>query len=128
MDALPIAESPDLRRLAFATLKGLMLTTPRGDSARVVVPGSYRSPDFRASYTSWSDDGRTLYYLAQDPLNHTTIWALDPARAEQRLLVRFDVPGHDWHRYGFRTFRGRFYFTEGEREGDLWSTSVSAGR
>jgi hypothetical protein len=44
------------------------------------------------------------------------------------MLVRFDSPGHEWHRYGFRSWRGRFYFTVGEREGDLWSTTLEAGR
>jgi dipeptidyl aminopeptidase/acylaminoacyl peptidase len=128
LDALTAVESPDLRRLAFGSVKGLMLATPRGDSVRVVVPGSYRSPNFRPTNVSWSEDGRTLYFLAQDSLNDTGIWAVDPATSERRLLVRFEPPGHEWHRYGFQAYRGRFYFTMGEREGDLWSTSVEAGR
>jgi len=128
VDALTPAESPDLRRLAFGSVNGLMMSTPRGDSARVLVPGSYRSRGFRPNSADWSEDGRTLYFLAQDSLNRASIWALDPATSERKLLVRFEPAGHQWHRYGFRSWRGRFYFTMGEREGDLWSTTVEAER
>jgi hypothetical protein len=120
--------SPDGRWVAFGSVEGLMIVTPRGDSARVVVPGSYRSRALQASYATWSDDGRTMYYLAQDSLTRASIWAVDPLKGGARPLVRFDPPGHEWHRYGFRSWRGRFYVTMGEREGDLWSTTVEAER
>jgi hypothetical protein len=120
--------SPDGRWVAFGSVEGLMIVTPRGDSARVVVPGSYRSRDLQASYATWSDDGRTMYYLAQDSLDRATVWAVDPLKGQPRLVVRFGPPGHDWHRYGIRSWRGRFYFTVGEQEGDLWSTTVEAER
>jgi serine/threonine-protein kinase len=128
LDMLSPSPSPDGRWVAFGSVKGLMIATPRGDSARVVVPGSYRSRDLQASYATWSDDGRTMYYLAQDSLDRATIWGVDPLKGGARLLVRFGPPGHDWHRYGFRSWRGRFYFTVGEQEGDLWSTTVEAER
>jgi len=127
-DALVPSESPDMRWVAFGTDKGLMLTTPRGDSARVVVPGSYRSRELRPTYVSWSADGRTLYYLALDSLDRASIWGLDPRTADRTLLVRFDDPGREWHRYGFGASGGRFYFTLGDRQSDLWMTSVGAGR
>jgi Tol biopolymer transport system component len=127
LDMLSPSPSPDGRWLAFASVKGLMIVTPHGDSARVVVPGSYRNRADQASYAIWSDDGRTMYYLAHS-LNQATVWAIDPLKGGPRLLVRFGPPGHDWHRYGFRSWRGRFYFTLGEPEGNLWSTTVEAER
>ena len=49
-------------------------------------------------------------------------------RSRRKLLVRFDDPRREWHRYGFAAIRGRFYFTLGDRQSDLWSTSVEEGR
>jgi serine/threonine-protein kinase len=126
LDVLSPYPSPDGRWLAFGSVKGLMIVTPHGDSARVVVSGSYRGRAQHSSIATWSDDGRTLYYLALDSLNRATAWAIDPLKGPPRLLIRFGPPGHDWHRYGFRNWRGRFYFTTGEPEGDLWSTTVEA--
>ena len=128
IDALPLAASPDGRRLAFASDKGLIVSSPRGDSSRVLVPVSYRSRDLRPAYVSWSADGRTLYYLALDSLDRASIWGIDPATADRTLLVRFDDPGREWHRYGFDAFGGRLYFTLGDRQSDLWTTSVGVGR
>ena len=102
--------------------------TPTGDSARVLVPVSYRARDLRPAYVSWSADGRTLYYLALDSLDRASIWEIDPVTADQRMLVRFGESGHDWHRYGFAAFGGRFYFTLGDRQSDLWMTSIAEGR
>ena len=128
IDALPGVASPDLQRLAYATDKGLMLVTPGRDSARVLVPGSFRSRALRPAYESWSSDGRTLYYLALDSLDRASIWSVDPRTANRKLLVRFDEPGREWHRYGFGAYRGRFYFTLGDRQSDLWMTSVEQKR
>jgi dipeptidyl aminopeptidase/acylaminoacyl peptidase len=128
IDALPAATSPDGRRLAFASDKGLIVSGPRGDSSRVLVLVSYRAHDQRPAYVSWSDDNRTRYYLAMDTLDRASIWGIDPATAGRKLLVRFDDPTREWHRYGFAAFRGRFYFTLGDRQSDLWTTSVAADR
>ena len=127
-DALPPGESPDMRWLAVGTARGLLLTTPRGDSGRVVVPGSYRSAGLRPTYVSWSADSRTLYYLALDSLDRASIWGVDPRTATRTLLARFDDPAREWHRYGFAEFGGRFYFTLGDRQSDLWTTTVDVGR
>ncbi|MGH3381558.1 MAG: protein kinase domain-containing protein [Actinoallomurus sp.] len=127
IDALPTVESPDGRRVAFTTNRGLMMTTARGDSARVLLPVSYRARDLRPTYLSWPADSRTFYYLALDSLDRASIWGIDPSTADRKLLVSFDDPGREWHRYGFAAFGGRFYFTLGDRESDLWMTSVGAG-
>jgi len=128
IDALPTSESPDKRWVAFASGKGLMLITPQGDSARVLVPVSYRARGVRPTYVNWAADGRTLYYLAIDSLDRASIWGIDPRTADRKLLVRFDDPAREWHRYGFAAFRGKFYFTLGDRQSDLWTTSVEVGR
>jgi hypothetical protein len=45
-----------------------------------------------------------------------------------RYTVLRELGRGEWHRYGFAAFRGRFYFTPGDRQSDLWTTSVAADR
>lgn len=61
--------------------------------------------------------------------------SLGPERFEREIRftaqlqrVRFDESGREWHRYGFGAFGGRFYFTLGDRQSDLWMTSIGEGR
>jgi hypothetical protein len=42
-----------------------------------------------------------------------------------RLLVRFDDPTREWHRFGFSAHGERFYFTLGDRESDIWTGEVA---
>jgi serine/threonine protein kinase/Tol biopolymer transport system component len=125
MDVLPVAMSPDGRRLGVATSKGLIITSPQGHSERVLVPVSYRARELRPTYVSWSTDSRTLYYLAIDSLDHASIWGVDPATAQRTLLVRFDDPQREWHRYGFGAFGGQFYVTVGDQQSDIWTAGVA---
>jgi hypothetical protein len=40
------------------------------------------------------------------------------------LKVRFDDPNRPWHRYGFSARGGKFYFTIGDRQSDIWAAEV----
>jgi hypothetical protein len=68
----------------------------------------------------WSEDGRTVYYLALDPAERATIWSVPVGGGSPKLLVRFDDPTREWHRFGFKARLGRFYFTVGDRQSDIW--------
>ena len=127
-DALPIMPSPDGRRLAFSTDKGLLVTGLRADSARVLFPVNYRARVFRPTYVAWSADGRSLYCLTLDSLDRAGVWDIDPATGAQKLLVRLDDAAREWHRYGFAAFGGSLYFTLGDRQSDLWTAVVDASR
>jgi hypothetical protein len=124
IDALPVALSPDGKRLGVATEKGLLVMTPQGDSERVLVPVSYRAHELRPTYVAWSGDSRTLYYLAVDTLDHASIWGVNPVTAARSLLVRFDDPAREWHRYGFVASGGQFYVTLGNQQSDIWTANV----
>jgi Tol biopolymer transport system component len=128
IDALPLAPSPDGRLIAFATTKGLTLATPAGDSSRILVPVSYRAAALRPTYLSWSADSRTLYYLALDSVDHASVWSVSPKGGQPKLVVRFDDPSREWHRYGFAAARGQFYFTLGDRQSDVWTAEVEGAR
>jgi serine/threonine protein kinase len=97
IDPLPVAPSPDGRRLAFSTDKGLLVTGLRADSARNLFPVSYRAHTVRPTYVGWSTDSRTIYCLVLDSLDRASVVSIDPASAERKLLVRFDDDARDWH-------------------------------
>jgi len=128
IDALPAVPSPDGHHLAYASSDGLYYATVTGDSSRILVPGSYRTARIRPAYVGWSTDGRILYYLAQDAMSHASIWSIRPDGGAPRLMVRFDDPSREWHRYGFTVHGGRFYFTLGDRQSDIWSMQIAEGR
>jgi Tol biopolymer transport system component len=125
--AYPPAPSPDGRLVAFTSVGAVWVVRADGDSARVLVPGSDGGADPRAVYVDWSGDGRTLYYLAVDPAERVSIWAVPLAGGAPRLLVRFDDPTREWHRFGFAAHGGRLYFTVGERQSDVWVAEVETG-
>jgi len=124
----PPSPSPDGRLVAFAAAGAVMVVGTAGDSARVLVPQRDLATDPRALYLSWSDDGRTLYYLAVAPAGKASIWSVAVTGGPPRLMVRFDDPTREWHRFGFLAHGGRFYFTVGDRQSDIWAAEVEAGK
>ena len=76
-----------------------------GDSVRTLVPrGDGAAP--RAVYVDWSEDGRTVYYLAIDPAGADDDLVGRLGGGTPRLLVRFDDPTREWHRFGFKIGAG----------------------
>jgi eukaryotic-like serine/threonine-protein kinase len=118
-ETYPPLPSPDSRLVAFTNAGAVRVVRSDGDSARTLVPrGEGDAP--QAIYVDWSEDGRTVYYLAVDPAERTTIWSVPVRGGAPKLLVRFDDPTREWHRFGFKTRRGRFHFTVGDRQSDVW--------
>jgi Tol biopolymer transport system component len=124
----PPVASPDGRLVAFTSAGTVWVVRPAGDSARVLVPYGGRAADPRAVYVAWSDDARTLYYLAVDPAGNASVWSVAVTGGSPRLMVRFDDPTREWHRFGFGVHGGRFYFTLGDRQSDVWAAEVEAAR
>jgi Tol biopolymer transport system component len=125
-NAYPSVASPDGRLVGFTSDGSVWVVDAAGDSARRLVP-RIDSGAPRPAYVGWSEDSRTLYYLAPDP-GPTTIWSVPAAGGTPRLLVRFDDPSRLWHRFGFLARRGRFYFTVGDRQSDVWAAEVERSK
>ena len=102
-----------------------MLVRLRDDSARVLVPAAEVGRSPIPTYVAWSDDGRTVSYLAVDAAHGAGIWAVPRSGGAPRLVVRFDDPTRQWHRFGFIQRGGRFYFTLGDRQSDIWMSEVT---
>ena len=77
---------------------------------------------------SWSAAGRSLYYLALESVDHASVWSASPQGGQSKLVVRSDDPGREWHRYGSAVFAGRFHFTPGDRQSDVWTADVKGAR
>jgi len=122
-ETFPALASPDGRLVAFANVGAVRVMGPDGEAVRTLVPrGQGTAP--QALYVDWSEDGRTIYYLALDPAERATIWSVPASGGPPKLLVRFDDPTREWHRFGFKVRLGRFYFTVGDRQSDLWMAEV----
>jgi serine/threonine-protein kinase len=115
--------SPDGGLVACAELGGrILLTTADGDSLHTLVTSGL-VPDM-GQYPQWSSDGRTVYYMSQDSLGGYSVHAVPVTGGPSRVALRFDDPTRPWHRYGFRVFGDRFWFTIGERESHVWVGEV----
>jgi Tol biopolymer transport system component len=122
----PPFASPDGRFVAFSSDGAVYLGTSSGDSVWALVPRSDSAAP-RAAYVAWSADSRTVYYLAPGP-GESGIWAVPTKGGTPVLMVRFDDPNRPWHRYGFSARGGKFYFTIGDRQSDIWAAEVESAK
>ena len=122
----PPLASPDRRLVGFTFNGAVMVVRAADDSAQVIVPHRDGPDAPQPAYVTWSADGRTLYYIAVDPADKASIWAVAPTPGSvPRMLVSFDEPGREWHRFGFVAHEGRFWFTMGDRQSDVWAAEVA---
>jgi hypothetical protein len=78
---------------------------------------------------AWSADGQVVYFLGRDPRDGSMcVWRVPAVGGTPRLVVRFDDPSRPWHRDAFRVHGGRFYFTIGDQQSDIWMTEVMSSR
>jgi Tol biopolymer transport system component len=109
--------SPDGRFIA-CYCAGLLVVPAAGGPARRLASGSAIGPP------QWSADGRTIYYLFTDSTGFSVVNAVAASGGAPRAVVRFDDPTRPWHRYGFGIHGGRFYFTLGDLQSDIWVAEV----
>jgi len=115
------AWSPDGRRVVCDCAEhGLVVVPAGGGPARRLVPGS---PAAGVAAPQWSADGRLVYYLVSDSSGFRVL-AVPASGGPPRVAVRFDDPTRPWHRFGFRVQAGRFYFTLGDLQSDIWVADV----
>jgi serine/threonine-protein kinase len=123
-DTVPIftgAWSPDGRLVACGCGdRGLVVVPAGGGLARRLVPAS---PTAWIVDPRWSANGRLVYYLFADSSGFS-VRAVSASGGTPRVAVRFDDPTRPWHRFGFRVRGGRFYFTLGDLQSDIWVADV----
>ena len=108
-------QSPD-GRFILCDCEGLTLVPAQGGPPRQLLPVPASAVVDQAA---WSADSRLIYYLYQDSAA-LTLRSIPAAGGAPRILVRFDDPSRPWHRFGFRARGGRFYFTLGDLQSNIW--------
>jgi hypothetical protein len=90
------------------------------DRAKEVAP---------VGFYGFSADGRVIYFLGREPSDRSIgIWRVPAAGGTLRPVMRFEDPSRPWHLFGFRVHGGRFYFTVGDQQSDIWMTEVEGSR
>jgi hypothetical protein len=78
--------------------------------------------------SEWSEDGRFVFYIGGDLADRApgsgVCWrlAVRPTRCPVRRPIPAVAPN------GFRVRGGRFYFTLGDQQSDIWMTEVDGSR
>jgi len=125
--------APDGRAVAMVTRSpgkplSLEVVTVSGGTRRTLL--TVRDPardvaPLNPYLSLWSDDGRVVYFIGRDPKDGIVgIWGVPAAGGPPRPAVLFDDPARRWHQNGFRLHGGRFYFTLGDLQSDVWVTEV----
>ncbi len=117
--------SPDGRLIACPCRDGLVVLSAAGGPGRLLVPAL--SPTFTAQAApppQWSADSRLIYYLTADSAGVHGVSVVPATGGTPRVAVRLDDPTRPWHRYGFFLHGGRFYFTLGDLQSDIWVAEV----
>jgi hypothetical protein len=99
----------------------MFIGTPAGDSLRTLMTAPY-TPGIVGTFT-WSPDSRAMYFLKPSG-DSTGVWSVPIAGGPARMLVRFDDPARQWHRFGFQAQEGYFYLTLGDLQSDIWVADV----
>jgi eukaryotic-like serine/threonine-protein kinase len=118
-----------LTETGFGAPASLEIVPADGGEGRVLVPVRDPATEVAPGPAAWSADGRVVYFLGQDPRDASVgVWRVPATGGTPRLVVRFDDPTRPWHRAGFRVHGGRFYFTLGDQQSDVWMTEVVGSR
>ncbi len=91
--------------------------------SEVTTIGPYVCP------SAWSPDGRAVYFVGVSTKEQATgVWRVPVTGGRPRPAVRFDDATRPWHRSGFGVYGGRFYFTLGDYQSDVWMTEIVGQR
>ena len=111
--------SPDGSQVTCLVDSGYVVLDARGVALRFFRD---QSPlEHGSNYSDWSADGKTIFYV--DSVG-SAVRALPAGGGPTWIALPFTDPSRPWHRFGFRTFRGRFYLTLGDRQSDIWIASL----
>ena len=106
--------SPDGKMIAYSdSVQGLILISPDGRNPRLLAPNR---TGVLGLFSSWSVDGKIVYFRALDDRNRYNLWAAPVSGGVPNLLVRFE----NLTRYDFSNDDRNFFFTIPERESDIW--------
>jgi len=117
--------SPDGRWLvvSHAQLGGAIALLPVDSGPERILVDPVRA-GVSGEVPAWSADGTTIYFKSHDARGNASVWAIPAAGGAPRLLVRFDDPNHPSYRPEVTVGGGRLYFTEEDRQADVYVMEV----
>jgi eukaryotic-like serine/threonine-protein kinase len=115
--------SPDGRWISFISPEGVNVVEVGSDRSRLLLAS--RDEVYPATWTAWSDDGRTILFARSDSLGVFRIIAIPLAGRRPATTIAYaDVPGRQFHRHGIAVSRGRVFFPLVERNSDVWVAEI----
>jgi len=105
--------------------QNLFLANAAGDSLRVLLTAPY-TQGIVGTFT-WAADSKAIYLLKPNG-DSAGIRRVPVAGGPARLVVRFDDPTRQWHRFGFLSAGDRLYLTLGDLQSDIWVAEVERKR
>jgi Tol biopolymer transport system component len=118
--------SPDGRMLSYAaSFAGSPLRVMPTDSGapRVLYDSLPGMPP--AETSSWSEDGRTIYFKSHSTTGAASIWSVPAGGGTPQHLLDLGDARLRSDRYGFGISQGRLYFTLYDRQSNIWVMDVN---
>jgi TolB protein len=121
-----IAWSPDGRNLSYATsIFGGGLRVVAADSGEPRALYDETAPGAPlAEVSSWSADGRTIYFKSHSANGAVALWSVPSAGGQPHRLFALGDGRLRSDRYGFTISHGRLYYTMFDRQSNVWVMDV----
>jgi Tol biopolymer transport system component len=117
--------SPDGKLIAYTVAGTVRVVSPQGGSPTVLIG---KSASITPIFAAWSKDSQTVYYKAYDDEGRSSFWSVPAAGGDPTLLIKFEDPAQQSQRYEFAAGAGRFFFTIGHLESDVFVAEVQKER
>ncbi|CAN5656241.1 hypothetical protein BH23GEM1_BH23GEM1_07120 [soil metagenome] len=113
--------SPDGTRIAFNSLRGLMVVSSRGGQPRRLFQPT---PEYPLPFSVvWTKGSERIYYMTGSAM--PGLWSVSAAGGTPTRLVTFADPARQPFRFVFDADTQNFYVTIGSRESDIWVMELS---
>ena len=125
---VPSMYSPDGQWLIQIKADGPYLSRPDGSNARRILLRNSSLLKGIAGAGPWSADSRHFYSAVRESDATSSIWQIPVNGDPERRVLHFTDPARQLYRSTFDVFGGRFYFTIGDRQSDIWTMSLKHSR
>jgi len=119
--------SRDGKSLSFATvlLGGGLRVVPVDSGAPRALYDETAPGAPQAEASSWSADGRTIYFKSHDPDGEGVIWSIPSTGGTPTRIMRLGGGQLRSDRYGFWLANGQIYYTLFDRQANIWVADIN---
>jgi serine/threonine-protein kinase len=105
--------------------QGAYIANADGTGSRFI---QLRNPQILSSSAGagpWSRDSKHFYSAVREADGTSAIWQIPINGDEERRIFHFTDPLRQLYRSTFDVFKGKFYFTIGDRQSDIWTMELN---